>query len=93
MKSFATLSALAALVPAALANLDIVTLTASSDAYIQEVDATLVLPAIPDSTTGDASIWSAIMMENEASFLQGVSENAPSGYVAAFQQNLVEYLA
>ncbi|KAF9876610.1 hypothetical protein CkaCkLH20_06018 [Colletotrichum karsti] len=71
--------ALAALISQVQANSDIVTLFTNGDAYIQEASATLVLPKLPSSISGDVAIWSAIMMENEASFLQGVTSNSPSG--------------
>jgi hypothetical protein len=71
---------LAALVGLAQANSDIVSLYTTGSAYITEASATLVLPKIPSSVSGDVAIWSAIMMENQASFLQGVTSNSPSGY-------------
>lgn len=88
MKTSAAIGALAAIISQAAANLDVVTLFANSDAYIQEASATLVVGDIPNPITGDVALWSAIMMENEASFLQGVTENAPAGYgvATAFQQ-------
>ncbi|KAK1635810.1 hypothetical protein BDP81DRAFT_450658 [Colletotrichum phormii] len=61
------------------ANSDIVPLFTNGAAYIQEASATLVLPKLPSTVSGDVAIWSAIMMENEASFLQGVTSNSPSG--------------
>ncbi|KAK7702019.1 hypothetical protein SLS64_009880 [Diaporthe eres] len=70
---------LAALAGLAQANSDIVSLYTSGSAYIQEASATLVLPKLPSSVSGDVAIWSAIMMENQASFLQGVTSNSPSG--------------
>ncbi|KAF2142306.1 uncharacterized protein K452DRAFT_297624 [Aplosporella prunicola CBS 121167] len=79
MKNYAALGAFLALAQQAMANLDVVSLTATSEAWIKEATATLVLPKTPESITGDVSFWSAIMMENEASFLQGVTENAPQG--------------
>ncbi|KKY20519.1 hypothetical protein UCDDS831_g04566 [Diplodia seriata] len=79
MKTFAATSALLALARQALANLDVVTLQASTDAWIQEATATLVVGDVPNPITGDVALWSAIMMQNEASFLQGVTENAPEG--------------
>ncbi|KAG8161518.1 hypothetical protein KVR01_008505 [Diaporthe batatas] len=72
-------SALAALVGLAQANSDIVSLYTSGNTYITEASATLVLPKLPSPVSGDVAIWSAIMMENEASFLQGVTSNSPSG--------------
>ncbi|KAH7184176.1 hypothetical protein BKA60DRAFT_474752 [Fusarium oxysporum] len=79
MKTFKTISALAALLQPAVANLDVVTLFAKVDAYIQEASATLVLGDVPLSNNGDVALWSAIMMQNEASFLQGVTQNSPEG--------------
>ncbi|KAL5589229.1 hypothetical protein FOBRF1_015757 [Fusarium oxysporum] len=79
MKTFKTFSALAALLQPAVANLDVVTLFAKADAYIQEASATLVLGDVPLSNNGDVALWSAIMMQNEASFLQGVTQNSPEG--------------
>ncbi|KAH7052385.1 hypothetical protein B0J12DRAFT_739907 [Macrophomina phaseolina] len=79
MKTSAAIGALAAIISQAAANLDVITLFANSDAYIQEASATLVVGDIPNPITGDVALWSAIMMENEASFLQGVTENAPAG--------------
>lgn len=75
-------SVLATLAGLAQANSDIVSLYTSGSAYIQEASATLVLPKLPSSVSGDVAIWSAIMMENQASFLQGVTSNSPSGYDA-----------
>lgn len=83
MKSITALGVLSTLVHRAVANLDVVTLFANADAYIQEASATLVVGDIPDPITGDVSMWSAIMMQNQDSFLQGVTENAPAGYGAA----------
>lgn len=80
MKISAALTILAMLVQDVLGNLDIVTLFAKPDAYIQEASATLVVGDVPQPITGDVALWSAIMMENQASFLQGVTENAPPGY-------------
>ncbi|KAI8291711.1 hypothetical protein K4K60_000527 [Colletotrichum sp. SAR11_57] len=70
---------IAALASLAQANSDIVTLFTNGNAYIQEASATLVLPELPSAISGDVAIWSAIMMQNEASFLQGVTSNSPSG--------------
>ncbi|KAJ3941138.1 uncharacterized protein N0V96_009016 [Colletotrichum fioriniae] len=69
---------LATLVGLTQANSDIVSLFTNGAAYIQEASATLVLPKLPSSVSGDVAIWSAIMMENQASFLQGVTSNSPS---------------
>ncbi|KAK1464953.1 hypothetical protein CMEL01_12308 [Colletotrichum melonis] len=70
---------LATLLGLTQANSDIVSLFTNGAAYIQEASATLVLPKLPSSVSGDVAIWSAIMMENQASFLQGVTSNSPSG--------------
>ncbi|KAL2879797.1 hypothetical protein SGCOL_004840 [Colletotrichum sp. CLE4] len=70
---------LATLIGLTQANSDIVSLFTNGAAYIQEASATLVLPKLPSTVSGDVAIWSAIMMENEASFLQGVTSNSPSG--------------
>ncbi|KAL0929707.1 uncharacterized protein CTRU02_215350 [Colletotrichum truncatum] len=70
---------LAAIIGQVQANSDIVSLFTNGGAYIQEASATLVLPKLPSSVSGDVAIWSAIMMENQASFLQGVTSNSPSG--------------
>ncbi|QPC57820.1 hypothetical protein HYE67_000051 [Fusarium culmorum] len=79
MKTFATLGALAALFQQAAANLDAVTLFAKADPHIQEASATLVLDDIPSPITGDVALWSTIMMRNQDSFLQGVTQNSPKG--------------
>lgn len=63
----------------ATANSDIVSLYMQGSSWIQEASATLTLPSIPGSNSGDIALWSAIMMENQASFLQGVSSNSASG--------------
>jgi hypothetical protein len=81
MKTTAALATLSALIQHSIANLDVVTLYAKPNAYIQEASATLVVGDVPNPITGDVALWSAIMMENQASFLQGVTENAPQGYV------------
>ncbi|KXH29072.1 hypothetical protein CSIM01_02141 [Colletotrichum simmondsii] len=70
---------LATLIGLTQANSDIVSLFTNGAAYVQEASATLVLPKLPSSVSGDVAIWSAIMMENQASFLQGVTSNSPSG--------------
>ena len=79
MNILAALTILAMLTQDVLGNLDIVTLFAKPDAYIQEASATLVVGDAPQPITGDVALWSAIMMENQDSFLQGVTENAPPG--------------
>jgi hypothetical protein len=72
-------AAVAALVGLAQANSDIVSLYTSGSTFITEASATLVLPRLPIPVSGDVAIWSAIMMENQTSFLQGVTSNSPSG--------------
>ncbi|EXA41657.1 hypothetical protein FOPG_16314 [Fusarium oxysporum f. sp. conglutinans race 2 54008] len=79
MRTFTIISTLALILQQAAANLDVVTLVTRSGVYIQEASATLVLPAIPNPISGDVALWSAIMMQNQESFLQGVTENAPAG--------------
>ncbi|CAK7232363.1 hypothetical protein SBRCBS47491_008244 [Sporothrix bragantina] len=76
MKSFYVV--IVTLLPQVLANLDFVTLNVASGNYIVEADATLVLGDIPSPIAGDVAIWSAIMMNGKADFLQGVSESAKS---------------
>jgi len=76
---YSAVGVIATLLAQARANSDIISLYTSGDAYITEASATLVLPQLPASVTGDVALWSAIMMENEASFLQGVTSNSPSG--------------
>ncbi|GKT61826.1 hypothetical protein CT0861_06361 [Colletotrichum tofieldiae] len=78
--SHATVSAILSTVIGLIqANSDIVSLYTNGVAYIQEASATLLLPELPSSSSGDVAIWSAIMMDNQASFLQGVTSNSPSG--------------
>lgn len=80
MNSLVKSTALAALFTTlATANSDIVSLYTQGSSWIQEASASLTLPSIPDSNNGDIAIWSAIMMENQASFLQGVTSNSQSG--------------
>lgn len=79
MRTFTIIGTLALILQQAAANLDVVTLGTRSGVYIQEASATLVLPAIPNPISGDVALWSAIMMQNQESFLQGVTENAPAG--------------
>jgi len=73
--AFKPLCLVAALFQLCYANLDIITLRASTDAWIQEVTATLVVGDVPNPMTGDVALWSAIMTD-KADFLQGVTENA-----------------
>ena len=75
-RSWAALGALLSLISQSSANLDIITLPTRGDTWIQEAVATLVLGDVPASITGDAALWSAIMMDQE-DFLQGVTQNSP----------------
>jgi hypothetical protein len=75
----ATLGILLALCYQTFANNDVVTLNTRSGTWIQEVVATLVVGNVPNPITGDVALWSAIMMD-KGDFLQGVTENSPSGY-------------
>ena len=68
-----------ALVHQSQANLDVITLNANPDAWIQEAAATLVVGDVPNPITGDVALWSAIMMD-ERDFLQGVTQNFPRRY-------------
>ncbi|OSS50973.1 hypothetical protein B5807_04299 [Epicoccum nigrum] len=74
--SWAVLGALLSLINQSSANLDIITLPTRGNTWIQEAVATLVLGDVPASITGDAALWSAIMMDQE-DFLQGVTQNSP----------------
>ncbi|OHW90303.1 hypothetical protein CSPAE12_11104 [Colletotrichum incanum] len=79
--SHATVSAfLSTAISLIQANSDIVSLHTNGVAYIQEASATVVLPELPSPLSGDVAIWSAIMMNNQASFLQGVTSSSPSGH-------------
>lgn len=80
MRALAVLAVLETLIHQTTANIDVITLYAKSNAYIQEASAALVVGDVPSPITGDVALWSAIMMENWESFIQGVTENAPSGY-------------
>lgn len=71
--SWAAIGAFASFVSA---NLDIITLPANGNTWIQEAVATLVLGDVPDTITGDAALWSAIMMDQE-DFLQGLTQSSP----------------
>ncbi|KAJ4989694.1 hypothetical protein SVAN01_04724 [Stagonosporopsis vannaccii] len=74
--SCAALGAFLSLVHQSSANLDIITLPANGNTWIQEAVATVVLGDVPQTITGDAALWSAIMMDQE-DFLQGVTQNSP----------------
>jgi hypothetical protein len=77
--SWAALGAFLSLVHQSSANLDVITLPANGNTYIQEAVATLVLGDVPNPITGDIALWSAIMMDQE-DFLQGVTQNSPGRY-------------
>ncbi|PSK42113.1 hypothetical protein B9Z65_4027 [Elsinoe australis] len=76
---YSAIGALASFIAQAQANSDIISLYTNGATWIQEASATLILPPLPNPVSGDVAIWSAIMMENQASFLQGVTSNSPSG--------------
>lgn len=78
MKTYTAIYALFTFAQQTYANLDVITLNAKSDAWIQEAVATLVVGDVPNPITGDVALWSAIMMDGQ-DFLQGVTENAPEG--------------
>jgi len=60
------------------ANKDFITLHTTGNAWIQEAIATLVVPEIPETVTGDIALWSAIMMDDyNGDFLQGVTSSSP----------------
>lgn len=66
------------LVAGAVANKDAITLVTSGNGWIREAVATLVVPEIPDTVTGDIALWSAIMMDDyNGDFLQGVTSSSP----------------
>jgi hypothetical protein len=79
-KGSAALGVLLTLANPAYANLDVVTLPAKGDAWIQEAAATLVVGDVPNPMTGDVALWSAIMTD-KGDFLQGVTENVQARYV------------
>lgn len=67
---------LAAFAALARANLDVVTLSTRGTTYITSARATLVLGKAPSPQgSGDAALWSAIMMDKQ-DFLQGVTQNS-----------------
>lgn len=60
------------------ANKDLITLHTNGNAWIREATATLVIPEIPETITGDIALWSAIMMDDyNGDFLQGVTSSSP----------------
>lgn len=79
--TYAAISFILTLVHQSCANLDVITLNTKSDTWIQEAVATLVVGNVPNPITGDVALWSAIMMDKR-DFLQGVTQNSPSGYDA-----------
>lgn len=67
------------LIAGAVANKDAITLNTRGDSWIKEAVATLVLPELPESVTGDLALWSAIMMDDyNGDFLQGVTSSSPT---------------
>ena len=63
----------------AYANKDVITLNTNGNSWIQEASATLVVPELPESVTGDIALWSAIMMDDyNGDFLQGVTQSSPA---------------
>ncbi|PSK37248.1 hypothetical protein B9Z65_1990 [Elsinoe australis] len=78
MKSFTSaLGALASMVAISQANSDFVTLSTRGAAWIQEADATVILPALPNPVSGHNSLWSGIYTDDNESFMQGVSAVGP----------------
>jgi len=84
MRSSAIITAAGlSLITGAVANKDAITLNTQGDSWIKEAVATLVLPELPESVTGDIALWSAIMMDDyNGDFLQGVTSSSPA-YVEA----------
>ena len=67
------------LIAGAVANKDAITLITNGNSWIREAVATLVVPELPASVTGDIALWSAIMMDDyRGDFLQGVTSSSPS---------------
>lgn len=78
------------LIAGAVANKDALTLHTQGNSWINEAVATLVLPGVPDSVTGDLALWSAIMMDDyNGDFLQGVTSSSPA-YVWATEYVVLE---
>jgi hypothetical protein len=76
--AFATACGLS-LITGAVANKDAITLITNGNSWIREAVATLVVPELPASVTGDIALWSAIMMDDyKGDFLQGVTSSSPS---------------
>lgn len=68
-----------ALISGTCANKDVITLNANGNSWIQEAVATLVVPDIPGTVSGDIALWSAIMMDDyNGDFLQGVTQSSPA---------------
>jgi hypothetical protein len=80
MRSAAVITAVGlSLIMGAIANKDAITLITNGNSWIKEAVATLVLPELPDSVTGDIALWSAIMMDDyNGDFLQGVTSSSPA---------------
>ncbi|KAL9082361.1 MAG: hypothetical protein Q9165_008910, partial [Trypethelium subeluteriae] len=78
MKSvYGTVGAIASMAALVQANTDLVTLSTPGAAWIQEVDATVILPQLPNPVSGHNSLWSAIYTDNDETFMQGVSAVGP----------------
>ena len=76
--AIATASVLA-LITGTVANKDAITLITNGNSWIREAVATLVVPELPASVTGDIALWSAIMMDDyQGDFLQGVTSSSPT---------------
>ena len=80
MRSVAIATAVGlSLITGAVANKDAITLITNGNSWIREAVATLVVPELPASVTGDIALWSAIMMDDyRGDFLQGVTSSSPS---------------
>ena len=80
MKNTTAIAAISlSLAAGAIANKDAITLITNGDSWIREAVATLVLPEIPETVTGDLALWSAIMMDDyNGDFLQGVTSSSPA---------------
>jgi hypothetical protein len=88
MKAYAAFGVILALIHESHANLDVVTLNAHRDAWIQEAIATLVVGDTPNPITGDVALWSAIMTDKR-DFLQGVTQNSPARYGTAYSTRVL----
>ncbi|KAI9698079.1 MAG: hypothetical protein M1820_007587 [Bogoriella megaspora] len=76
-RAYAIIGAIASIAALVQANTDLVTLSTPGAAWIQEVDATVILPQLPNPVSGHNSLWSAIYTDNSKSFMQGVSAVGP----------------